>query len=61
MSPRSLSDSDEYGVAVYYACGVPIRDICEKFGLSRSAVHRLLARLGVETDRNSAFSGRRRG
>lgn len=49
---RVLTADEEYGIAVYYAAGIPIRDISERFGgISRSAINRVLARLGVESDR----------
>lgn len=51
---RVLTYDEEYGIAVYYACGVPVKVICETFDISRMTVHRVLARLEVETDRRSS-------
>lgn len=50
-SKRVLSRREEYGIAVYYACGMPIARISEHFTISRSGVHRVLDRLGVEKGR----------
>ncbi len=46
-----LTPSEEYGIAVYYVCGVPIKRISTEFNLSRAGVHRVVTRLGVATDR----------
>lgn len=52
VGKRVLSYDEEYGIAVYYAAGIPIKDISERFGgISRSAINRVVTRLGVETDR----------
>lgn len=51
VSKRVLTKSEEYGIAVYYACGVPVTGISHHFNLSRSGIHRVLTRLGVETER----------
>lgn len=48
---RVLTSSEEYGIAVYYVCGVSIVSICETFDISRSGVHRALLRLGIDRDR----------
>lgn len=51
---RVLSPSEEYGIAVYYVCGVPIKWISEVFNVSRSGVNRVVTRLGVGADRGKA-------
>lgn len=51
INKRVLTPSDERGIAVYYVCGVPIKQIMERFTVSRSAIHRVIQRLGVESDR----------
>lgn len=48
---RVLTSDEEYGIAVYYVCGVPIKYISERYNLSRSGVHRVITRLGVKTER----------
>jgi hypothetical protein len=54
MSKRVLTRSEEYGICVYYVCGVTIRRIMEHFGIGRSAIHRVLVRNGINTDRGKA-------
>lgn len=48
---RVLSKREEYGIAVYYVCGVPIKQIVDRFNISRSGVNRVVTRLGVGSDR----------
>ena len=60
MSKRILSPSDEHGIAVYYVCGVSIRDIEAVFDVTRSTVHRVITRLGVASDRGKRL-GKSRG
>lgn len=48
---RVLSPDEEYGIAVYYAAGIPIKDISARFDISRSGVNRVVKRLGVTVDR----------
>lgn len=48
---RVLTSGEEYSIAVYYVCGVPIKQICLYFDVHRMTVHRVLTRLGVEIDR----------
>lgn len=48
---RVLSKREEYGIAVYYVCGVPIKQITDRFQISRSGVNRVVTRLGVGSDR----------
>lgn len=50
---RMLTSSEERGIAVYYVCGVAIKDICATFDVSRMTVNRVLKRLGVEIDRKA--------
>lgn len=51
MNKRVLTRREEYGIAVYYACGVPISYISDYFTISRSGVNRVVKRLGVDVDR----------
>lgn len=51
MSKRVLTRSEEYGIAVYYVCGVPISAIQHHFDIGRSSIHRVITRLGVASDR----------
>lgn len=48
---RKLSLEEEMEIVICYVGGVPIRHICDRYGVSRSAVHRVVTRRGVETDR----------
>lgn len=51
MSKRVLTYDEEYGIAVYYVAGIPVSAIQAVFGIGRSTIHRVLIRLGVETER----------
>lgn len=48
---KPIDPSTEYGIAVYYECGVTIPVIMEKFNVSRPSVYRVIKRLGIEKDR----------
>lgn len=56
MSKRVLTKREEYGIAVYYACRVPIAQISAIFDISRSGVNRVVKRLGMEVDRGKRAS-----
>lgn len=51
LTKRILTRSEEYGIAVYYVCGVPVAQISRHFDVHRMTIHRVLTRLGVETER----------
>lgn len=48
---RILTYDEEYGVAVYYAAGIPLSAISAVFNLSRSGINRVVKRLGMEPNR----------
>lgn len=48
---RTLSVAEEKAIITEYACGVPVKDICEDYSISRMTVSRVLKRYGVETNR----------
>lgn len=51
MSKRVLTHHEERGIAVYYVCGVPLKQISALFDVSRQTISRVLKRLEVETNR----------
>lgn len=50
-SAPKLSRAHQIEVAICYLAGIPIKDITKVYGTSRSAIHRLLVRLDVPTER----------
>ncbi len=48
---RVLSRNEEIEIAICYLGDVPIRTICEHYDIHRMTIHRVLARLGIDTDR----------
>jgi hypothetical protein len=48
---RTLSRAEELEIAICYLAGHPIKDISDRYSLSRSGVHRVVTRMGVETER----------
>jgi DNA-binding MarR family transcriptional regulator len=48
---RILSRDEELEIAICYLARIPIKDICDHFDISRSGVHRVITRLGIETER----------
>lgn len=48
---RVLTYEEEYAIAVNYVCGVPVKEICETFDITRMTVNRVLDRLDVQRDR----------
>lgn len=55
---RVLTPDEEYGIAVYYVAGIPIKDISDRFNISRSGVNRVVKRLGVTVDRGKRSANR---
>lgn len=51
---RVLSRNEEIEIAIEYLGGVPIKSICEHYDIHRSSIHRVLVRLGIETNRKEA-------
>lgn len=54
MAKRVLTSAEEYGIAVYYVCGVPIKVITQIYDISRMTLTRVLRRLDVDIDRKAA-------
>ena len=50
---RTLSVAEEKSIVTEYASGVPVKDICEDYNISRMTVSRVLKRYGVETNRKN--------
>ena len=48
---RVLSKNEEMEIAICYLGAVPIKQISEYYRISRSGVHRVITRLGIETER----------
>lgn len=53
---KRLTYAEEFGIAVYYVCRVPLAAIEHEFGVSRMTISRVLKRLGVEADRSARAS-----
>lgn len=53
---RVLSREEEVEIAIAYLGGVPIKDISERYWISRSGVHRVITRLGVQAERGKRGS-----
>lgn len=51
---RVLSTAEEKGIVTEYVCGVPVKDICEDYGISRMTVSRVLKRYAVDTNRRTS-------
>lgn len=48
---RKLSRAEEIEIAIAYLGKIPIKEISEYYDLSRSGIHRVITRLGVQADR----------
>lgn len=51
---RVLSRAEELEIAICYLAGHPIKIISEHFNISRSGVHRVITRLGIDAERGKA-------
>lgn len=57
MSKRVLTRNEELEIVIAYLGRVPIKDISERYQISRSGIHRVIVRMGHETDRGKKASG----
>lgn len=48
---RVLTRNEELEILIAYLGRVPIKDISERYNISRSGIHRVITRQGFETDR----------
>lgn len=48
---RVLTRDEEIEIAIAYLGGVPIKKITDHYNISRSGVHRVITRLGIEAER----------
>lgn len=48
---RILSRNEEIEIAICYLGDIPIKDICAYYDVHRMTIHRVLTRLGIETER----------
>lgn len=48
---RILTRTEEWNICFDYVVGFPIKEISERYNISRSGVHRVITRHGIQTER----------
>jgi len=51
VTKRVLTRSEEIEIAICYLADIPVKTICAYFDIHRMTIHRVLTRLGIETER----------
>lgn len=51
MTKRVLTRNEEIEIAICYLADIPVKTICAYYDVHRMTIHRVLTRLGIETER----------